>query len=417
MNKTLKLLFIGNASGCYPIFRRFHVLVVLIGLAVVLLFMGCSKRAAQTKTAQPFNRQDSLHSRSEVFKVNYAKGFQINQENGITRITIFNGAQDRIDTLNYVVLDKDEPLSSTYQNDFVIRRPIKRICVFSTTHIGFLSQLGCDTNIVGVATPEIINAEAVRKRIKRGQIIDVGNTFNPNLEILLEKSPDIIFLTVLPATKFSQYQTLIEAGISVMVIAEWLENSPLGRAEWLKLFAMLTQNEALGLKKFKETEKNYLALKKAVATVKDRPEVMSGLPFKGSWFLPGGKSYMARLFEDAGANYYWKTTNSVGSLNRDIEAVFPVALKAKYWINTGTVTSMDELLALDSRYREFGPVKSGKVFNNNKLLNEHGGNAYWEYGVSRPDKILEDFIQILHPESEIAKRDGSDTLHYYRQIK
>lgn len=382
-----------------------------------LIFFGCS---GKDRSDQKITPGDSLkkHDFSTTVKpLKYAGGFGLSVSNGVKSITIFNGFQDRRDTLSYVLVKKGEPVPKGYEQAQVIRTPIKTIGTFATTHIGYLSQLGYADSIVGVATPEIINAPSIRKRLNQGGIADFGSTFNPNLEVIMEKSPDLIFLTVLPATKFTQYQTLINAGIPVIVVAEWLENTPLGRAEWLKLFAAILGKDDLGEKRFLEIEHDYLKLKSVVAADTTQPKVMSGLPFKDAWFLPAGESYMASLFKDAAADYQWKNTSGTGSLNLGMEAIYPVALKSEYWINTGTVKSMKELVGLDSRYKEFLPVKSDRVFNNNKLLNEYGGNAYWEYGVCNPHLILEDLIRIFHPDVDLSSVTSSDTLHFYRKLK
>ncbi len=377
------------------------------------MLLACSGKPAADQTPASGYTVGSNPTQSPLFNVDHANGYRVEFQDSLSLITIFNGFDDRSDSITYVLLKKGQPVPNGVRANPVIRTPIETVGVFSSTHIGFLDQLGLAERIIGVTTPENITNNLVRQQYNAGKIADFGNTFNPNMEVILSKSPGLIFLTVLPSTKFNQYQTLIEAGIPVLIVAEWMENTPLGRAEWLKLFALLMGKTSDGLVKFSETKSRYLDLKNEVGRAINRPTVMSGLPFKDSWFVPGGNSYMARLFEDAGAKYFWKSSPNRGSLNLDIEAVFPYALKAEYWINTGTVRSISELLAKDSRYREFLPVKTGRVYNNNKRLNPEGGNAYWEEGVAQPNLILEDLIRIFHPELKLKHASSADSLHFY----
>ncbi|WP_245527652.1 ABC transporter substrate-binding protein [Chloroherpeton thalassium] len=360
---------------------------------------------------------DLSRSEGSAIQIRHAKGFQIDYEDGLTLLKIYNGIQDRADTLKYVIVKKGQAIPPKYHDYYVVHTPIRRVTVFSTTNIGMLSLAESEDAIVGVSNPKVVNTPSVVERIKNGEIADVGHAYSPNVEILLEKSPDLVILTALPAAKFAQYQTLIDAGVPVVVCAAWLENSPLGRAEWVKLLAVLLGKETLVNEKFARIEMQYQRLASLADSVQARPTVLPGLAYKDSWSIPGGDSYVAQFLKDAGADYYWKNKKVTGSLKLDFEAVYPVALTADFWINPGTAKSIEELLAKDTRFREFAPVQKERVFNNNKQLNPFGGNAYWEFGVVQPQLILADLIQIFHPEliSELPEAFREST--FYQQIK
>ena len=201
-----------------------------------------------------------------------------------------------------------------------------------------------------------------------------------------------------PDAKFSRYNTLIGAGIPVLLNSEWLETTPLGRAEWVKLMAVLLNKEALVNQKFGDLEKEYHRLAALTQKATIKPSIITGMPFKGTWSVPDGDSYMARFLQDAAATYHWANVQGKGSLHLDFERVAPVALQADFWLNVGYVDSKEDLLGKDVRFKDFRPFKQGAIYNNNKRVNDIGSNDYWESGAVNPHLILADLIKILHPE-------------------
>jgi iron complex transport system substrate-binding protein len=129
--------------------------------------------------------------------------------------------------------------------------------------------------------------------------------------------------------------------------------------------------------------------------------------------MPGGKSYVAQMLRDAGADYLWKDNEEVGSSPLSFEQVYAKAKDADYWINLSTVRSKTELLAYEKRYAEFKAFKSGELYNNNRFTNEKGYSIYWETGMIFPDRILSDLIQIFHPE---LKTGTTQEMYYYEKI-
>src|SRR5690606_10689351 len=157
-------------------------------------------------------------------------------------------------------------------------------------------------------------------------------------------------------------QTLTDAGIPLLLNAEWLETTPLGRAEWVKLVAALTNKEAIVNEKFRQIEERYLSLTALTKTVSNKPSVIIGMPFKGTWFVPDGDSYMTRFLSDAGCSYKWSDITGKGSLALNFETVAPEALKADFWLNVGYVHSKEEILSKDVRYAHFRPFKNENIF-------------------------------------------------------
>ena len=352
---------------------------------------------------------------SEV-TLSHAKGFSLHDHDGFKTLSVSVDLDGRSETFRYLLLPEKVPVPRGFDDHLMIRTPVERVALFSTTHIGYLDLLGCADRIVAVARPEFVNNPFLQARIRNGDIAEIGMPFSPNVEVILELNPDVLIATALPASRKTDYQALVSAGIPVLVVAEWLESSPLGRAEWLRLYAALFDREEFAAGKFAEIETSYNTLASLVDSVSHRPSVIPGMPFKDAWFVPGGNSYVAALLRGAGASYHWNDRAKTGSIKMDIEAVYPVALDAEYWLNPGTVLTLDELLAKDIRFSDFASVRAGNVYNNNKLLNQAGGNAYWERGVVQPDRVLEDLIRILHP-GILPEGKKEDSLTFYRHIR
>jgi len=417
MNICTTSPFFGAKCGNSVEIKTRHILNILLLFVTGFLLWGCHNGDTEQKSPTSKNTHTPTGVSYFPQEIKYAKGFNISYQDSVKILSIYNGLQDRNDSIQYALVPKGMTVPEAYQNFQIIRTPIERISIFSTTHIGLLSLLDLEDLVVGIANPKIINSKKIQRRISDGKIIEIGNAFSPNLEVILEINPDLVVVTALPALQYARYKTLIDAQIPVLLIAEWLEESPLGRAEWAKIMAALTNQEVQMAKVFSGIESQYKNLVALTDTVTQKPSILPGLSRKDAWFVPGGDSYVARLIKDAGGDYHWKDKKVTGSIQLSIESVFPIALTADYWLNTGTVTSMSDLLAVDERYSEFQPVKNNLVFNNNKRLNAHGGNAYWEKGVVSPQLILEDLIRILHPEihSPLIKSNGE--FHFYRKLK
>jgi len=293
---------------------------------------------------------------------------------------------------------RENPAFVTGESGTVIYVPVHRIIVTSTTHISYISELGCTDSIVGVSGQRFIYDTILGKRISNHLVGDVGYDQNLNYEMIISLHPDVIFAYGITGEISSQISRLAQLGIPVVLISEYLEEHPLGKAEWIKVFAAFLGKDELGDSLFRETKSAYEALLNLVTGSEYRPAVLSGLPWNDTWYVPGGRSFAARLIQDAGGNYLWRDNASFETLPLDIEAVYKKARKADYWINPGDARSKKDILALDNRLGEMDAFKNDRIYNNNTRINESGGNDYWESAVTHPEKVLEDLIHIFHPE-------------------
>lgn len=312
----------------------------------------------------------------------------------------------------YHLVKRGEKIPDELQKQQVIFTPVKRVICLSTTHIGFLDALGEVSSIVGLSGTNYLTNPEVRKGVSENRIREVGYEQGLNYEMILQLKPDVVFAYGVGAEINTQINKLHDLDIPVVLVAEYLEQSPLAKAEWLKFFGAFFGKEVVAGSSFEKIKSNYQAIKLIVAKVQDRPSVLTGLPFKDTWWIAGGQSNLAVLIEDAGGKFLWRENRSKEAFPVSLEEVFLRAANADFWINCGSVNSKSELLAFDSRYSDLPAVKNQRIYNNNLHAVPGGGNDYWESGVVHPDLVLADLVKIFHPEISI-KGD----LYYYRRIE
>jgi iron complex transport system substrate-binding protein len=340
----------------------------------------------------------------------YAQGFSVVETPSFIKISVYdpweNAANSHFDY--YLVPEgcKNDSLKTC------ITVPVKKVICLSTTHVSFLSALGETDKICGLSGANYVSDSVLNKRIEKGEIPDVGYDQNLNYELIVQLKPDVVFAYGVGSEIVGFVNRLKDLDIPVVLNAEYLEQSPLGKAEWIKFIAPFFDKSTVGDSIFKSVEKNYLELKNSVVNCKNRPTVMTGMPYKDQWWVPGGKAYLATMLNDAGANYLWKENNSNESFVISPEQMIVDAEKADFWIHTGVVTSLKGIESFDSRFTKFAPFINTKVYNNDLRMSPGGGNDFWESGVVHPDWILKDLISIFHPEIVEQK-----PLFYYRKLE
>lgn len=330
--------------------------------------------------------------------IKYAKGFNIEYFSDHKRITIFNPWQGaREITITYCLADEGTNLNDLPEETEVIRVPVERIICMSTTHIGMLDFTGKLNTLVGVSGSVYINNSWVRNHLDDNQILDIGYDQNIHYEKIVALKPDLVMTYGVGSEVTGYINKLKELGIPVIINGDYLEQSPLAKAEWVKVVASLYGSNELVNRKFELLEKEYHEVKKLAAKATTKPTVMIGLPWKDAWYIPGGNSFAANFIRDAGGSFIWEDKQSVEAIPFNIEAVYEQARDADFWINTGIAQSLEDILSIDERLIDFKPVILGTIYNNNNIINEFGGNDYWESGIMNPHKILRDLTKIFHP--------------------
>jgi len=388
-------------------------------LGCCFFVFGCSGRSGKSGGSANTSAGDSAGAgsakKSHFIKhmpLSYAHGFRIDYYEGYREVSVVNQMAGHADTLHYLLVDSGVAAPTDRPGIPVITTPVRQLAVQSSVHVALADFAGVADRITGLGNFQYINSPAVRARIKSGQVKEIGIDSRINSELVISMHPGVLIAMTNPDAAFGLYKPLMDAGIPVMPDAEWLETTPLGRAEWVKLIGALVDKEEFVDQKFDSVARAYEHLAAIGTAAKDKPTVIVNMPFKGTWYMPAGGNYQTQLLRDAGATYPWAGSKGTNSLSLTFEAVAPVALKADYWLNMGYVDSKSDILAKDSRYGGFHAFQTDALYNFNKRVNDIGSNDYWESGIVSPHLILADLIRILHPGLL-----PQDTLYYYKQLK
>ncbi|MEP1035190.1 ABC transporter substrate-binding protein [Ekhidna sp.] len=317
---------------------------------------------------------------STIEEVQYAKGFHFESE----------GDQ------RYLVVDEPWP-KATKSKKYLLNGVPKRIVCTSTSHLPFFEMLDAEESVIGFPNLNYISSAVFIERANAGLLTDLGPDGSMNMELLLGINPD----AVVAFDMGGESKTLAkieEAGIPVYYNSDFLEQSPLGRAEWIKFFGALLNKEKKADSIFSEIAKEYNRLKELAGAVKNKPTILSGVVYGDTWFLPGGNNWAATFFKNAGGAYLWDADTTSGWLELSFEAVYEKGNDAEFWIGTSTLNTMVEMEGQDERYATFRAFKNGEVYNYNKKIGPNGGYDFFESGYSRPDLVLSDLIKTLHPE-------------------
>ncbi len=330
---------------------------------------------------------------NEISSLKYARGFAVTSHETFTEIEVFQARS----SLKYILVPKGNAVPSHLSDVQIIRTPITNLVCTSTSHVAILDHLNEVNKLVGFPSTDLISSASARERIDSGQVTDLGIDKEMNLELLASLQPELVIGYSISGDML-KLDKIQELGIPVVINCEYLEEHPLGRAEWIKFMAPFFQKEALADSIFNFVEKQYLETQKLIPEENKRPTVLSGILYGDTWFLPGGQNYAAQLFRDAGYTYLWDSDPTSGFLQLSFESVFAQAQDADYWIGVGSFNSLGELANAEERYSLFRPFRENRVYTYDARRGSTGGSQYLELGYSRPDIILKDLIKIAHPE-------------------
>ena len=326
--------------------------VPIIGL--LLCFAGCAKQSAEQGSVPAGNK--------------YATGFQLTE------------------TDSGVVVEVFQPYMR-----LLVTQPYRRLATMSTVQVGFLYAIDATDAVVAVCNPELIFTPL------KGDEIDLGDSMKPSAERALQAGLDLLL-----AVNYGQYDNmeatrLEKLGIPTIYINEWQESSPLARAEWVRLLGALTGKLHEADSVFNEVEMKYEELKNHQSSIINHQssKIVSGNNFRGTWYVPSGKNYLAYLFKDAGAEYPFYDDMRETSIPLTIEETLRYFHDADVWVGAGG-NSLAELAQLDEKHTWFKAYQNGRVYNWRKQRLPSGANNFWERGVVHPEEMLEDVIHILN---------------------
>ena len=361
-------------------------------LSVLFCFISCQE---SKKKAKPSSQE------LPKLAIEYAKGFTIEKmDSGITVVNILSPWPNAQANFKYALVPKDNINSINLikdEYDAVIGVPINTLIATSTTHIPALEALGVIDKLIGFPDTQYVSSKIARQRIDNGQIKELGNNESINTEMVIEIHPDVVIgFSINNENK--AYETLQRSNIPVIYNGDWTEETPLGKAEWIKFFAPFFQKEQLADSLFKGIADSYNQAKSLAKNAKKQPTVLSGALYKDVWYLPGGNSWAAKFLEDANANYPWSQSERTGSLNLSIESVLAKGVDTDYWIAPSQFTSYQEMEDANRHYLNFKAFKNKNIFTFANTKGATGGLLFYELAPNRPDLVLKDLIHIFHPE-------------------
>ena len=357
----------------------------IVLIASLLVIVSCKKEAQRAVL------------KSASAKITHAKGFDIVEEKGNKKLIIKSAYQNATEDATYPLSKKipSTALANTKLN--TIQIPVKNIVVTSTTHIPMVELLQSENAIVGFPHGQYVSSERTRKLLDAGKIAEIGKENSLNTEILLDLQPELVvgYSVTSPDKSLT---TLQKAGINVIYNGDWLEETPLGKAEWIKFFGVLFDKEKQADSIFKAIETNYVNAKKTALLGLQKPTVLSGaIMSKDIWNLPAGESFVAQFLKDANLTYLWKDTKGKGSLSLSFESVFDKGANADIWIAPGYFTSKKQLLESNALYAKFKAFQDDNIYTPTTKKGKSGGVLYYELATTRPDLVLKDLIKITNP--------------------
>lgn len=374
----------------------------LAGSTAFALLLACSPtgRQQQEKSAdQLFAEADSAlqHAAeySDSIEIRYARGLQVSYHADGVHVSITN---------------PDPSVHHTPTEEFVITQPASRFICTTALQLGNFEVLELEDKIVGMNSLRNLFSRQMQQQLANGQTVRIGKEGNFDLETVIATRPDFIFVS---ASKHGGFEALRECGIPLISHHGYKETSPLGQAEWIKLIGLLTGETRRANAVFADIERKYLTLRSEVAAMDStqrRPTVISGRQIRDGWYVAGGRSYLAQLFSDAGADYIMHDNRDSGGTTLDFEAVYARGLHADFWQTDGTFDgdfTLQTLADEDPRYATMDAYKAGRV-----LFCNFAQTPYRELAGVQPHFLLADFVKAFHPSLL-----PNYTPHYYRLLQ
>lgn len=362
--------------------------LLLVGFVFVFL-ISCGEE----KKSLPLEQNNTASG------IHYATGFSINTNNDFTEIEVTSAWPGSEKVFTYALVPREKLASITLPSDAydaIIATPVERMVVTSTTHIPSLETLGVLNRVVGFPNTDLISSTEARKLVNNGQIRELGTNENINTEMVLELNPEVVMGFGINDTN-KAYKTIEESGIAVVYNGDWVEQTPLGKAEWIKFFAPFFQKEMEADSIFSEIEMAYREAKTLAKKAEKKPTVLTGGLYKDVWYVAGGKSWLAQFLADANADYIWAASENTGSIGLSLEAVLERGQQADFWFNPSSHTMYEEVKQANAHYQQFKAFSDRKIYSNAVEKGAKGGLIFYELAPQRPDLVLKDLIHILHP--------------------
>lgn len=354
----------------------------ILGILVIILG-SCCHRNQETAGTQSL-KIDSTY---------YAKGFNIKYYPKHIEVDIIDPwAKNKI-LQKYILISRETPIPNNLPSGTIIKTPVERAIVYSSVHIAIIEALGEIDKIVGVCETQYIKSKTIQSSLKSQEIADLGKSSSPNLEKMIDLEAEIIIAS--PFENVS-YGAVEKTDLAIVEAADWMENHPLGRTEWIRLYGLLFGQREKADSIFYESMSKYNELKKLASQVTTRPTLLSERRYGNSWGIAAGESYMAIFYKDAGADYIFQDIKGRGSVQYSFETVLDRAIDAELWVlkyHAPKNYTYSDLRKEYESYEEFAPFKNRKIYGCNSA-----NTSYYEDITLHPEWILKDLVHTFQPQ-------------------
>ena len=366
---------------------------VTLSFFLVLLLAACGS-----------NHSDGFSEAGDTLCLRYAKNLTIVTFPDRTEVTMRNPWDTTQTLARYCMVAKSADAKSSMVNGpsattiapwckstqewSMVNVPLERAAVFGSVHCALLHELGADDAVGGICDLEFFNLAEYKKAVADGRIVNLGNSMQPSLEKIIDLGPDALMPS--PFENSGGLGRIERLGIPIIWCADYMENTPLGRAEWIRFYGRLFGRAEEADSIFNAVECRYLELCTKASNAKTKPRLLPEMPWSGQWTLPGSGSSSTRLYADAGADYLFADLKGNGGIPLSTEKVVDKAVDADIWI-----------------IKHHGPLDRKQMNADTPLLANVKAPIWWcdtsknllyEETPFHPERLLENLIAILHPE-------------------
>ncbi len=365
---------------------------------LVLLHLSCKQ-----------NNTDINNSTVSLTK--YATGFSIEKNKGYSILKVTKPWPKATKGFIYILKEKSGQLPDSLKKYPIIAVPIQSIIVSSTTHIPSLEMLEVENTLIGFPHLNYISSPKIRTLIGANKIAEIGSNQDLNIERVIDLQPSVIIGFGIDNTNPS-LENLQKSGLKVIFNGDWNEQTPLGKAEWIKFFGALYGKEKMADSIFNTIESAYLQTATLAQKATTRPTVLSGDIYQNLWNMPSGDSWGCQILKQAQTQYLWSETTGTGSLSLSLETVYERAKMADFWFTSGQFTSLANMQKANKHYAKFDAFQNKKVYSLSKSDTKNGGVLFYELAPNRPDLVLKDILKITHPELLLSHK-----LIFFEQLR
>lgn len=379
-----------------------YILTALLPAVLLSVPLSCRNRAAADDGA------------ADTVRLSYASLLHICRSDSFVVCDVENPWKRGEALRRYVLVGRDKPLPHTLPDGTLLRTPLDRAVAFSSVHGSLLCELGARASLCGVCdVPYIINKDLLDD-VGSGRLADMGAAHQPDVERLIAARPDALLVSPFAGVGYGALERL---GIPLVECADYMETSPLGRAEWIRFFGMLFGKEDVAENIFGKVEREYLQLADRAGKYSARPTLLVDNVQSGTWYVPCGQSTMGVMFRDAGANYVFSYLEGSGSQTLSPETVLRRGRDADLWLikyGAAQDISYESLAAAYPLYRELKAWKRRSTFGCNVSK-----TPFFEETPFHPERLLRDIASIVYHNIPGTSSDMSwtDSLRYFKPLK